>query len=491
VTERKIEGYTFQHLKLLPFASPSQGKEMNDVHSQLNRTRVGRIIRPETPEALQDAVRMAGRRNRPVSVCAGRHAMGGQQFGTGMILMDMTGLNRVLSFDAQRGLIEVQAGAFWGDLTNAYLEHQRGASVQWGFAQKQTGADKLSLGGTLAANAHGRGLSMQPFIGDIESFTLVNADGDLLSCSREENGELFRLAAGGYGLFGIVSSMVVRLVPRQKVMRVVELRDADGLMAAFAGRIRDGFTYGDFQFAIDPNSDDFLHKGVFSCYCPVDVETPMPETCRELSDKDFRMLAWLAHEDKQLAFRAYQEHYLSTDGQIYWSDTHQLGVYPENYHREINRKQKARHAASEIITEINVPRDTLPSFLAEVREDFRKNKVDLIYGSIRLIEKESDSFLPWARQSYACTLFNLHTVHTPEGIQHSAEAFRRLIDMAVKRGGTYYLTYHRFAHREQVLACYPDFISFLQRKNHYDPAGRFQSDWYRHYRTLFPEVENG
>jgi hypothetical protein len=36
--------------------------------------------------------------------------------------------------------------------------------------------------------------------------------------------------------------------------------------------------------------------------------------------------------------------------------------------------------------------------------------------------------------------FNLHTVHSPEGLQRSADAFRRLIARAVLRGGTYYLT---------------------------------------------------
>jgi hypothetical protein len=78
-----------------------------------------------------------------------------------------------------------------------------------------------------------------------------------------------------------------------------------------------------------------------------------------------------------------------------------------------------------------------------------------------LIEKDEDTLLPWAKQSYACTIFNIHTLHTLQGIQHSAEAFRRLIDMAVKRGGTYYLTSHRYARPEQVLACYPQFAEFL------------------------------
>jgi FAD/FMN-containing dehydrogenase len=96
-----------------------------------------------------------------------------------------------------------------------------------------------------------------------------------------------------------------------------------------------------------------------------------------------------------------------------------------------------------------------------------------------------NDILAWAKQAYACTVFNLHTVHSPEGLEGSQAAFRRLIDMAARRGGTYYLTYHRYATRQQVESCYPQFKEFLELKRKYDPEERFQSDWYRHYRVMF------
>jgi len=410
--------------------------------------------------------------------------MGGQQFGKGTVLVDMRGSAKLLKFDREAGTLEVEAGAFWPDVIAAYLQVQENDKQPWGIAQKQTGADRLTIGGTLAANAHGRGLTMKPFINDIESFQLVNADGNVLTCSRKENVELFRLAVGGYGLFGIVSSVTLRLIPRQKIKRIVEVRKINGLMRAFEDRIRNGFLYGDFQFSVDKKSDDFLRKGVFSCYHPVDPATPVPEKQRELSDENWRTLLYLAHTDQNQAFKRYADYYLSTNRQIYWSDTHQLSIYPENYHLEIDRRLHSKPSA-EIITEIDVPREELESFLAEVREDFQRNNVELIYGTIRLIQKDDESFLPWANQPYACTIFNLHTVRTPEGLEHSADAFRRLIDMAVRRNGNYYLTYHRDATREQVLACYPNFPEFLRLKRKHDPDERFQSDWYRFYKDMF------
>jgi hypothetical protein len=65
------------------------------------------------------------------------------------------------------------------------------------------------------------------------------------------------------------------------------------------------------------------------------------------------------------------------------------------------------------------------------------------------------------------------------------DAFRRLIAMAIARSGSYYLTYHREATREQIEACYPQFEQFLQKKREHDPRGIFQSDWYAHYQQMF------
>jgi hypothetical protein len=77
--------------------------------------------------------------------------------------------------------------------------------------------------------------------------------------------------------------------------------------------------------------------------------------------------------------------------------------------------------------------------------------------------------------------------HEPAAIARSGEHFRRLIDMAARRGGSYYLTYHRHATREQVLACHPRLPDVLRAKQALDPEERLESDWYRHHRRLLLE----
>jgi hypothetical protein len=60
-----------------------------------------------------------------------------------------------------------------------------------------------------------------------------------------------------------------------------------------------------------------------------------------------------------------------------------------------------------------------------------------------------------------------------------------LIDIAIAEGGSYYLTYHRWARRDQVVACHPRMSEFLMAKLRHDPGEVFQSTWYRHYRRMF------
>ena len=65
--------------------------------------------------------------------------------------------------------------------------------------------------------------------------------------------------------------------------------------------------------------------------------------------------------------------------------------------------------SSLIITEIYVPQADLPDFLAQAVDLLRSNRTTVIYGTVRLIEKDDESFLAWAKESYACIIFNLLT----------------------------------------------------------------------------------
>jgi FAD/FMN-containing dehydrogenase len=466
----------------LAIAGQTEGIEVNDVQSQLNTTRVNRIVQPTSVEAIQAALRDAQRESRPLSLAGGRHAMGGQQFGRDTILLDMRQFNRVVSFDRSRGRIEVEAGIEWPELIEYLHGEQVGQSEPWAIREKQTGVDRVSLGGSLASNIHGRGLRFPPIISDVESFTLVDAQGKLHTCSRRENAELFSLAIGGYGLFGVIAHVTLRLVPRTKVERVVEIIAVKDLIPSVEKRLQEGFVYGDCQYSTDLETDAQSHAGVFSCYRPVGNEALLTSEPKQLTNQEWAELYTLARTNKKQAYERYSQYYVGTSGQVYWSDTHQLAGNFDSYREAVDRQR-----GTEMITEVYVTKNAFLPFIAQARKDFLEHQVDMTYGTIRFIEKDSESFLAWAREPSVCIVCNLHVNHTEEGKKKAAQDFRRIIDRAIKHDGRYYLTYHRWADRRQVETCYPQFAEFLRLKRKYDPQERFQSDWYRHYKSLFAD----
>lgn len=460
---------------------------LNDVHSQLNATAVARVVRPHTLKELQDVVGQARAEGAHLSIAGGRHAMGGQQFAAGSIHIDMTGLDRVLDANPADGLLHIEAGADWPKIIAATHGMTSESGTAWGIRQKQTGVDAVSLGGSISANAHGRGLSMRPLGDDIENLTLVDANGEVVVCSRDSNPKLFSLVIGGYGLFGIIYSATLRLAPRQRVKRLVDIIDLDDAMNAVFRRADEGCLFGDFQFVIDAGDESFLRRGVFACYKPSADTGTQSAAIADLAPDAWLKLLKLAHEDKKTAFRLYAQHYLTTDGNHYWSDTFQLSTYIPSYAEFLESARDSERVVKEtlVIGEHFVPREQLLSFMQQARDVFRVVGTEVIYGTIRAILRDTVSFLPWAKDDFACIIFNVRTAHTQSGLKQTADTFRALVDISNSLGGSFFLTYHRYASASQVEAAYPDFREFLRLKKLHDPAELFTSTWYTYYRDAF------
>ena len=337
----------------------------------------------------------------------------------------------------------------------------------------------------MASNVHGRGLTQAPIVEDIESFTLVDPAGQVHEVSRESDPALFRLVVGGYGLFGVVTLVQLRLAPREVLRRHVQLLDIDDLTGAFEERVASGYTFGDFQYSIDEHSPDFLQSGILSCYRPEEGATSVPQGQRALTLDDWEAPPIPHARRRAEAARAYVAHYTATSGQLYWTDLHQRSDYIGGYHPALDRVLGATVPATEIITEIYVPRAALVSFMRAAAALLRRADPAVVYGTIRLVERDTDTLLAWAREPWACIIFNLHTTHDENGLLKASTAFRSLIDLAREHAGSYYLTYHRFATREQLEGCHPRIREFLAAKLERDREERFQSEWYRHLRALF------
>lgn len=460
--------------------------EINDIHSQINPTQVLRVEKPSDIEEVLAILKEAVQKKITVSISGGQHSMGGQQFAENSIHINTSNLNKILHYDDEKGLLSVEAGIMWPKIIEFLQDKNRTDRKKWAIHQKQTGGDNFSIGGSLSSNIHGRNLKTKPFIQDIDSFKIITADTAIITCSRNENSELFRLAIGGYGLFGIVIEVTIRLVPWTLLERVVELNTMDKLIDSFNERVKDGFLYGDFQFNTDDSSDKYLSQGIFPCYRPV-AGNEIPDYAKylQLTHDQWKDLYILGHINKPKVTQMYISYYLASNGNIYDTNYHQINYYPEQYHKDVDAALQLPVASSEMITEIYIPREVLGRYMAQIRKYFLKEKVMFFFGTVRLIQKDDESFLAWAKESYACVVFNIHFEHSNKGIDHVRTTFQYMIDKAIEFGGSFYLTYHKWARKDQIISCYPQMVKFLELKRKYDPEELFRSSWYEHYKHMF------
>ena len=458
---------------------------LNDVQSRLNSTQVQQVLSPSSPDEVSAAIAQASAQQTSLCPAGSLHSMGGQQFLAGGLSLSSSSLIQVGPLDSEEGTVWVQSGVTWPRLVQWLKCNPGNTAPALSIIQKQTGADELTLGGALSSNIHGRVLGRRPIVEDIVAFYITLADGTRLKCSREENAELFSLAIGGYGMFGFVDSINLRLTPRGLHTRRVQELSLDEVIPALEAQTAAGATYGDFQYMTDETSPDFMAKGIMSVYLPEADCTGIRDGQLGLSQEEWSRLYVLAHTDKARAYHEYAAHYRQTDGQLYWSDDLQFSPYLPEAGEALYRQLGWQTFASLMITELYVPRERFVDFMTAAKAAVMETGANVVYGTVRLIEAEDETLLRWAKDSYACTIFNLLVEHSPQGMERARTQFRALTDCALERQGSFYLTYHRWARKDQVERAYPQFPRFLELKEKYDPSGIFSSDWHRHHRQMF------
>jgi len=167
---------------------------VNDA-SCLDRTDVYGVVDVRDEEDVRRALAFARAGSLKVSLAGARHSMGGQAFAPGALVLDMRGLNG-FRLEASALAMTVGSGATWHDIQERL--HPR-------FAVKaMQSTDVLTVGGSIAVNAHGMDHRAGSIAGTIRSMRVMLTDGTVRKVSRAAEPEMFRLIVGGYGLFGIV-----------------------------------------------------------------------------------------------------------------------------------------------------------------------------------------------------------------------------------------------------------------------------------------------
>jgi FAD/FMN-containing dehydrogenase len=116
----------------------------------------------------------------------------------GGVLVDSSGLNRLIEFDEELGLMRCEAGVMLADILSITVP--RG----W-FLPTTPGTKYVSVGGAIANDVHGKNHHRAGTFGShVTRFEILRSDGTRMLCSPMENPDMFRATIGGLGLTGLI-----------------------------------------------------------------------------------------------------------------------------------------------------------------------------------------------------------------------------------------------------------------------------------------------
>ncbi len=136
----------------------------------------------------------------------------GRSYGDVCLLKDgnllvTTGMNRLIDFDPETGLLTAEAGITLAQILDFAVP--RGF-----FLPVSPGTKYVTLGGAIANDIHGKNHHVAGTFGcHVTQFELVRSDGTRKLCSPTENPDWYAATIGGLGLTGFISWATLRLKP--------------------------------------------------------------------------------------------------------------------------------------------------------------------------------------------------------------------------------------------------------------------------------------
>jgi FAD/FMN-containing dehydrogenase len=161
------------------------------------------IARCRTTADVAIAVNFAREHDLELAVRSGGHSAAGLGVSDGGIVIDLSGLKRIV-VDAATRTARAGGGVLWGEFdaaTQAHGLHTPGGRVT------TTGIGGFTTGGGYGWTSSKHGLACDNLI----AAELVLADGSVVTASERENEDLFWGIRGGGGNFGIVTEFEFRL----------------------------------------------------------------------------------------------------------------------------------------------------------------------------------------------------------------------------------------------------------------------------------------
>lgn len=158
------------------------------------------------PENIKEVIDILNSKPGPFIARGNGRSYGDASFNKNLTI-SMLKFNKFISLNTETGELIAQSGVLISDIIDNCLP--RG----W-FPFVTAGTKFITIGGAIAADVHGKNHHIEGSFGHfVNWFEIIDIDGAIKRCSKEENKELFELTLGGMGLTGIITKCSLRLRP--------------------------------------------------------------------------------------------------------------------------------------------------------------------------------------------------------------------------------------------------------------------------------------
>jgi decaprenylphospho-beta-D-ribofuranose 2-oxidase len=453
--------------------SPDQDPYLITDYSRLHPVKVARVVSGKEAEQLKDLLKEATEKNLTISIAGQRHSQGGHTYYEDGIVIDMTSFNKILSVDPLNKQIRVQAGATWKEVQDAVNPY--GLSVKTMQSQ-----NIFTVGGSISINAHGRDIRNGSLIKSVESFHLMTADGQIKNVSRTENADLFPLALGGYGLFGIILDVTLTLTEDEMYKVSTDDIKVEEYSDYFMNNVKSNPGIHLHMARISVAPDSFLSE-MYAVNYKLDKSISLANNSALKTREDWVMpVKFLFNLNRSFnwgknSFWALQKFY---NGKL--QDTlisRNNAMRSESAFMEYSEAGK-----NDLLQEYFIPVQEFAGFIQNMKTVLQEEDLNLLNITVRYVNHDQEAVLSYAREDMFALVCLFNTSLSNQDQAKTKQGIQKIIDEVIRHHGTYYLPYASYPDQEQFQTVYPEYDSFFKKKEQYDPGHLFMNYFYEEYK---------
>jgi L-gulonolactone oxidase len=207
------------------------------------------IERPGTDSELVAIVKQAGAQGQRVKVVGAGHSFTDVACTDG-VQISLDNYGRLLRVDRELGRVTVQAGIQLRTLNEALAARGLGMENLGDIAYQ-------SIAGAISTSTHGTGARFGGLATQVVGLELITADGSVISCSADEEPEIFQAARVGLGALGVLSNVTLQCVPAFNLRAIEEPIRLDEVLAHIDEHVADN---DHFEFYWVPHTGWALTK---------------------------------------------------------------------------------------------------------------------------------------------------------------------------------------------------------------------------------------